>query len=315
LFVNQSISYSPSLFYAVLPTLDSPGVGNVVGAGSDLSLAKQDGYISDTTARLSVGITARSTVTVLGNYRYSTFPGASAGRDYRSYAAGGQYAYTINRNATLHLGYTRRQADYQHSVDGGPVVEHDIDAGVAYRRPLSFSRRTTVDFNVGSAIVNTPLAGGAAPLLATGPAGLQYRVIGSGGLSHDFGRTWKARLAYNRGVGYVEAFRQPIFSDAVNLAIAGFFSRRIDFRANGGVSSGSLNPDYSVAPTPNRFRSYTADARLRVGFTSRWAMYAEYLFYDYGAGAAVVLPAGVPPSLQRNSARAGLALWLPMVKR
>jgi hypothetical protein len=323
LFVNQSVSYSPSLFYSVLPALDSPAVGNVVGAGSDLSVAKQNGYVSDTTTKLSLGVTARSTMTLLGDYQYSTFAVAPGVPAFRSYSAGGQYAYTLSRDATLHLGYVRREAGSLYSGDGHPVVEHDIDAGVDYHRALSFSRRTRIDFNVGSALVGTPTAGGAGQPLPTGSSGpLQYRVIGSGGLSQDFGRTWKARVSYNRGVGYLEAFRQPIFSDALNLGLAGFFSRRVDFSASGGMSLGNLNTAYAAsgasaagAISQNQFRTYTASAKLRYAFASRWATYAEYVFYNYGAGAAVVLPAGVPGSLERNIARAGITWWLPVVKR
>ncbi len=141
-FVNQSFSYSPSLFYALLPALGSPAAGEVVGVGSDLALGKQDGYVSDTTTRLSLGVTSRSSVTLLGSYRYSTFAVVPGESNYRSYSAGGRYSYTVNRDATLHFGYTRRQADFLYSVDGGAVVEHDIDAGVDYHRTLSFSRRT-----------------------------------------------------------------------------------------------------------------------------------------------------------------------------
>jgi hypothetical protein len=315
-FVNQSLSYSPSLFYSLLPVLGSPVVGSVVGAGSDLSLAKQDGYVSDTSTRLSVGVTARSTLTAIGNYRYSTFARASGAGDYRSYSVGGQYAYTLNRDATLHFGYTRREAGYSYTGRGGPAIENDIDAGVAYHRALSFSRRTHFDFNVGTAIVTLPVIGAVAPPQSAGTRGpLQYRVIGTGGLSRDIGRTWKARVSYNRGIGYVEAFPQPILSDAVNLSMAGFFTRRVDLRIGGGMSYGSLDGGNVATPSQNRLSSYTADAKLRLALTSRLAMYAQYLFYKYGAGAAIVLPAGVPPSLDRNSVRIGLTWWLPVVKR
>jgi hypothetical protein len=314
-FFNQSISYLPPLFYSVLPALGAPAAGDVVGAGSDSSLAQQAGYISDTTTSLSVGVTARSSVTVLGNYRAGRFAGVSGPRDYRSYAAGGRYEYTVSRNATLRLGYVRRQANYLSSADGRPVVVHDIDAGVDYHRALSFSRRTRIDFSVGSAVTTAPLNpdGSAGQQQTAGnPGQLQYRAIAKGGLNQDFGRTWKARLSYNRGIGYLEAFRQPILSDAVSLSVGGFFSRRVDFHVNGGVSVGHLG---TAASSQNQFHSYTADSRLRFAFASRWAMYGEYLFYDYGAGAAVVLPSGVPPSLGRNSARVGLTWWLPLVKR
>ncbi len=134
-------------------------------------------------------------------------------------------------------------------------------------------------------------------------------------MSHDFGRTWKARLSYNRGIEYTEAFRQPISSNALNVALGGFFSRRMDFHLNGGLSLGRLDATTLGASGQNQFRSFTGSARLRWALTPLWAMYGEYLYYDYSAGAAVVLPAGVPPSLQRNSARLGLTLWLPVMKR
>src|SRR5204862_2967615 len=115
---------------------------------------------------------------------------------------GGIYQRHISRDATLHLGYVYQEGQFGVQAQARPAAVHNIDAGLDYHRALSFSRRTKIDFATGSTIVNLPAAEGLTS------SQLQYRVTGTAGLTRDMGRTWRARLGYNRGVGFWEAFRE-----------------------------------------------------------------------------------------------------------
>lgn len=304
LFINQSINYSPSYFFSLLSGFGAPAVGDVIGGGSDYSLADLHARVFDTSVSLSHGITSRASLELISSFRDSNFTNASVDRDLRAYGIGGRYLQTLTRNATLRVGYVYREGQYGLIGTRPGTALHDIDAGVDYRRALSLTRRTTLDFNVGSTIINAPLQGSES-------AALQYRVVGNAGLNREIGRTWRATVGYNRGVGFVEGFGQPVFSDTLNASLNGFFSRRVDFSAIGGLSVG----DVGLASSQSGFRTYTASSRVRVAVSSMVALSAEYLYYYYDIGGAVAVPAGVPSSLARNSARVGVSFWLPLLGR
>jgi hypothetical protein len=107
-------------------------------------------------------------------------------------------------------------------------------------------------------------------------------------------------------------FSQPVFSDALTTSVEGFFSRRVDFRASGGVAIGAVGITSNVG---NDFRTYTANTQLRIAINPVWAITGEYLYYKYDFGSAVVSVPVVAQKLDRNSVRLGLTLWLPLVRR
>jgi hypothetical protein len=65
----------------------------------------------------------------------------------------------------------------------------------------------------------------------------------------------------------------------------------------------------------NDFRTYSGTIRLRVALTPVSALFSEYVYYYYDLGSNVTTVPGVPPTLDRNSVRLGLTLWLPLVRR
>ena len=302
LAASQSLTYSPSYFYGVLPSLEPTGSATpVVGQ----ALSDDHAYFSDSAINFSQDLSSRSRLTALAQYRLAKFPDDVTARDLQSYALGGRYGYELSRNTTLHLGYVYRTGEYSYVVSSRPTVVHDLDIGVDYHRPISLSRRTHFDFSVGSSIVSVPNS-------ATTTYTNQLGVVGSATLSRDMGRTWRAQLAYHRGAGFAAGFNEPVFSDAAVASIEGFFSRRVDFHGEGGFSDGSAG---NTSAMGNDFRTYNANVRLRVGITAALAVYGEYLYYSYDVGEAVLTAAGVPKNLDRNSARLGLTLWLPLVRK
>jgi hypothetical protein len=313
--LNQSVSYAPSYSYSLMPGFGSLIPGTAVGGG-DFPLGDQSITVYDTAATASLRVTRRGSIAAVSTYRYSDFGGSGKGTvtGLRSYSVGGRYRYGITRNASLRLGYVYREGQYGYVLAAPATAVHDIDLGVDYRRALSFTRRTSLEFSTGSSLVTVPVAG-------TESNQLQYRIGGDVGLSHEIGRTWRARLAYSRGIGFAEAFAEPIFSNAVNLSITGFFTRRIDFNAYGGLAIGDvgLAAPRSASPLPgvstSQFHAWNASVRVRYAIAPMWAVHGEYLYYSQDFGTANIVPAGVPPVLDRQTLQVGLTLWVPLLRR
>src|SRR5262249_37939686 len=157
----------------------------------------------------------------------------------------------------------------------------NIDTGVDYRHALSFSRHTTVDFSVGSSLVNLPEVGtaGSPRGAAVGRESLQYQATGDLGLSHDIGRSWRARIAYKRRISFVEACGDPVLTSALRVSLDGFAWRRVDLRLSGGATIGDAATTQSVRDS---LHSYDGAIRVRLGMSSVTALYCEYVYYRYG---------------------------------
>ena len=206
----------------------------------------------------------------------------------------------------MHFGYVYREGQYDYAPGSQPTVAHDIDVGVDYHKPLSFSRRTHLDFSVGSSLLNTP----SFDLVQT--RGFKYVLLGNASLTHDMGRTWRARLVYDRGVGFVEGLVGPVVSDGVNSSIDGFLSRRVDFHAVAGFQTGNVG-NTSLPHTD--IRSYNASARLQFALNKTWALFSDFTYYSYSLGAAAIGTGGIPQSLNRNTVRVGLTVWVPLLRK
>jgi hypothetical protein len=303
--LKQTVGYSPAYFYGLMPLLPTSEAGAEALAGGGYAVNALRALVSDTSAGLSKRVSARSSLTAFGSFRHASYSGGENRPPLQSYGIGGRFTRDLSRAATLRLGYTYRNGQYGEAATDRPTIAHDIDVGVDYHRPLSFSRRTRLEFGFGSSIVNTPVED-------SSKAVLEYRVVGNASLSHDMGRTWRTRLAYNRGVGFVAAFGAPVFSDGVNTSIDGFVNRRVDVHVSGGISVGDVGRGNGAA---SKTHSYNGSARFNVALGRAWALFADYLYYDYRLGADVNVVTGVPQSLTRNTARVGLSAWLPLLKR
>ena len=60
------------------------------------------------------------------------------------------------------------------------------------------------------------------------------------------------------------------------------------------------------------FSTATADARVRVALTPRWALTAQYVFYRYDFSQVIDLAAGLEPAVKRNTLRVGVNVWWPL---
>jgi len=85
---------------------------------------------------------------------------------------------------------------------------------------------------------------------------------------------------------------------------------RLAFNSSAGYSDGK-----SALTRSSSYTTYQGTARLKWMLTRAWAMYGEYQYYYYDLRGTLHLLPGVPPSLNRNSVRIGMTLWVPVVGR
>jgi hypothetical protein len=304
--VNQSVSYSPASLFGLFAPAVAPALGDIVAPSDDVHVNNSErSYVYSTTAGFSRNVASATTLSLMSGYSYSDFVGQAPGfTDLRAYDVGGRLNHSIDRRVGFRLGYKFRKAEYS-SVQ--QPVEHTVDIGFDYTRPLSATRKLAVGFTLGPTLIDGPIEG----LISDSSFSRQYRVVGEAFVSRDIGRTWNGRASYRRGVGFVQGLPQPVFSDAFTLQTTGLLSRRTDLDLTAALSSGGAA--LTGASTP--FAMYNADARLRFALNRTLAAYVEYLFYYYDFNQGLQLPPGVPSRLTRNGARIGLTLWVPVRHR
>ncbi len=303
-FADGGIAYAPSYLYRLFASVAPvPAVGDAVATGYAVTDTSSFNY--DLRAGLSQNLTPRTRVIVRGAGRLTDFLHEEqqtfgyGSRDLTTYESGVTLSRGVSRYVNLNVGYTYRRAQY---FTGVYPTEHDVTFALEYERPISRTRRSHVHFGASTVIVDAP-----APGDGSGELRRQYKAAGDVTYVRQFGRTWQAAAAYRRGVGYIEGFDTPVLTDAVNVNVAGLFSRRLDFLASGSYSLG----EPVVAGQLTGFTTYAGDLRMRIALSSTWAVYAEYLYYYYDFGRGF-LPAGVTPQMSRNTVRTGLSLWVPV---
>jgi hypothetical protein len=306
LFAHQSVSYLPDYLFSTVPAFEAPSVTNLVDASTSPMLSKESAYRYNSDARLDHALSPTSSFSFIGRYYYADLARTNDGGDMRAFDIGGRYQRVLSHTMTLHIGYLNRTARYQNSDVAPSVLVHEIDTGIDYHRSLSFSRRTKLQFNAGSAVLNRPVQ-------ASETSGrLQYQVVGQATLDHEIGRSWRARLLYSRSLGFVERLQEPVLADALRASLDGLVSPRIDLQAGGGVSFGQVTNPINNG---NAFRTYQANSRVTVALNSKAAIYTEYAFFFYDLGVLLRTPTGFVQPAYRNSVAVGLTIWRPLVRR
>jgi hypothetical protein len=320
LFANQSVAFAPAYLYGVFPSVALPTVGQSIPAGADYRLSDQRSLSYATSVSLTERISRRDSLSFRAGFSYTDFTGESAALvDMRSYSVGGRYTHPLRRNGSFYAGYNYKQVEYVQTpatvVFGtASPTEHGLDIGMAYDRPISRSRRTTIGFNVGSSVIEGPAGG-----LSIRPPGdteveivRQFRVSGNFSVRHRFGRSWELRGAYDRGSEYIEGLLTPLFTDGATVATEGKLSRKVDFSAIASYSTG-----HSALSTTSAsdFVTYTGEARLKYALDDTWSLYGSYIYYFYDFHDLAQPLAIAYPSLERNGVRGGLTMKFPLKQR
>jgi hypothetical protein len=333
--VGQGVTYLPSNLAGLFaqPVEQEVGAIEILPPASDYALYtdRYTNYL--TSATVDQKISRRGSLSFDANYAYVDYvnPNPLFGlEDMPSYHAGGHYSYQLARNKAINFGYGYGNASY--SAGLRPISQHSVDVGMTYQRRLSGTRMTTFQFSVGSttfggsslelvplsdatgAIASVDPTASTAPGLVppTSDTGRQYGVTGSVQVATQIGRSWTANGSYQRGLSYVDGLRDATFGDSITLAANGFVDRRIDLTASVSYSKGNF--PLAEENAPSGYSTYSTNIRARLALTGSWAAYLDYLYYFYDFESRVPLPLGVPPGMTRNSIRAGLTLWVPIMR-
>jgi hypothetical protein len=289
-------SFSPYYALGLLPSTGAPievGDGNLAPQPVNSIINRRETITYGGGVQLERSLGARSTMTL--NYGIHTIDFNEESRKQSAQSAGAHYRHSVSKALGWKVGYERSDASF--GVGGDAVVNHQIDAGLDFLKPLSLTRRTSMTFSVG-------------PSLLQQNNSRQIRVVGDLALNHEIGRTWAARATYHRGVGMVAGLNSAVFSNGVGAALEGLLSQRLDFSAMGSYSTG----EFAITGAANNYDTYQASVRLRAALQRATAVYVEYVAYRYQFDSRVDLPLGIPGRLFRQGLRTGLTLWLPLIR-
>jgi len=306
LFVNQAASYSPTYIYALLPADTNITVGDARTTSPDFTVNDLESYLYQTSASLQKTFSPRRNLTVGGDYGYTDRLNESAlWRDIDSYGARGMYSEKVGRNTALTGELRYRSGEFGYGGDG-TTTEVATNIGVDYSRRLSATRRLSLRANVGVSASDLPES-------TTHVVGFQrqYRTIGETTLIYQFGRSWQMRTDVRRGVEYLADLPEPVFANGLGIGVDGLLSQRVDFAASVGYSSGAS----ILTQNSLEYDTYAGNAKVRYALNRTLALYVQYLYYYYVFRGNSALLAGIPSGLERNGARAGLTLWLPVLRK
>jgi hypothetical protein len=232
-------------------------------------------------------------------YGYGTTSTTSGLFDIRRKNYGGSLQYAIGKGLSLRAGYAESEGGYGESqVRVGR--SHSFDGGIDFNRSLSISRHLVLAFNTGAVAIND---GRTTRYLLTG--------IGSVQLSREIGRTWFAGIGYGRDAYFSDTLQEPVLSDAVRGSFGGLISRALQFQSGITSSTGHVG----LSKSSNRFLNYTARAGLRLAFTRHIGIGLDYFYDHYEFGGDVSLPIGLLRARDRQSIRASLDFWTPLMSQ
>lgn len=293
---NVAASYEPLSVLSLFPDMFGSGVPSLP---TDYELAGSAESYMITTANVGLSHSLSRASSVSFGYTHGrSAPTESRGeQSYRGVQAG--YDHELARGLSLRLGYARSVGQYPQATDGERTVQNQtIDAGVDFTRTLSFSRRTSLAFSTGSAIISDSGA-------------TRYDVVGSASLNHEIGRTWTADLSYTRQVDFLAVVREPAFSDSLSATLEGLIARRLSARASAGASRGTIG----LSDITNRYRATQASAGIQVALARSVGLQLDYIYYRYRFDSGAFLPAALGTRLARHAVQASVSLWAPLFHR
>jgi hypothetical protein len=295
LFAGGRASYQPYSLVPMFPALLNARGATVVDQDFTFSTVHYASYAA--VSGFNHQLTPRTSFSLSSDYQISQASGAT---QFTSWDAGGQLLHNLTRDLNFRTGYRYVTARYAHF--DRRAVSHIIDTGVDYRHALSRSRRTFVSFSTGVS----------ADTDYSEYRTTHFRGIGSAQLTHEIGRTWFTAAAYSRGVDYAEAWPEPIFGDTGSLVLSGLITRRLELST--GVYAMRGNGEFSPS-SGSSFHTYYVNAGLSYAFTRFLSAGASYAYYNHWFDDSVLLAAGYPRHLSRQSVRAYVSLWAPLFER
>src|SRR6185503_1381970 len=116
---------------------------------------------------------------------------------------------------------------------------------------------------------------------------------------------------YNRDASFVAVLQKPVYSDAVSATFGGLINRRVHVATAIGYARGRVGFERNE----NGFNTAYANTSLTYGIGRNVGLGLSYSNYRSDFGPAVLLPEGLFSHLNRQSVRAFVTLWAPLIQR
>lgn len=295
---SANVADQPVTISSLLPGLGA-GIG---GGGAALPIDYVPGAESvshlSRDARVQIAQELTRSTSLSGSYNYRHVEVSSGEFERTSQFAAVGISQRLTRDLSFRLGYGRGLSTAALGAATGDYGNHSIDAGIDFSRPLSLSRRTTLDIRTGS----TALSDGVFT---------RYALTGAATLNHEIGRSWRMALGYARQADFLETMRAPAFGDTATFSLGGLINRRIEFRSSLGAALGTIG----LGPEASDYRAYSGRAGLVVGLTRFLGMRVDYSYDRYTFDDVTVIPTSLVGDIQRHSLRATVELWAPVFYR
>jgi hypothetical protein len=282
--------------------LFSTGLAELPAVASDDASVAMAARRYSTSASFAQEIGVRFALTAEATAVYTTVNGGAA--TLRQNIGLARLTYRLTRDVGIIGGYRGQQGAYRFAAGGGPtrVDVHDIDLGLAYDRPLSFSRRTRMGFSVRPVAIRD-LQG----------RSMRYAVGGEARVNRELGRTWQGTAGFSRGVTFVDGFTAPFFGDTIAVSVSGNLQRRVAVTLGGDYWSGRATPSAGGEAAADRSRRATATGRIDIALSPTAVFIAEYRYFHSRFDAAAVPVIGLARQIDRSSLRVGVDVRLPLL--
>jgi hypothetical protein len=306
LLANQSAAFSPSSIYGLFPSSDPLEPGNPGITAPNYTVGDFESYVYTTMVSLTRAVGRRNRLSATGEFAYTDrVRETETWSDINAYSVSGRYSRNTTRNTAISSGLRYRSGEFAYR-GGGVSTELALDVGVDYTRPISATRRATLNVNMG-------VSGADYPGNLLGVIGFQrrYRVVGDGAFSIPLSQGWAANASVRRGVQYESNLPTPVVNNAVRAFVTGLLTRRLDVL----VSAGYARAESILNAETLSFDSYTGEIGVRYAVSRTIALNAGYLYYYYDVERGVLLAPGMPPNLERHGVRAGFTFWKSALRR
>jgi hypothetical protein len=249
--------------------------------------------------RTSVDVSQTLTQNLTGSVGYTyyvvDYPNQQSG--YAAHSILGRLTYQFTKSLSVHGGYLRTSTDYEDDTLDGRYGGGTIDAGVAFGKALSLTRRTSLEFSTGLSGINNY-------------GDTRYFFTGSVALGHEIGRSWTMTVGARRSADFYQTFGEPVISSSANAGVSGLLNRRVQVGAQGGWSSGTVG----ISGVVPQFDAWTAGGSMRVAVARGAGLSFQYTFFDYvfdDNGAP--LPIGTQPEMRNQSVRVSFDWMMPLI--
>ena len=294
----QNYSFAPYNLRSLSPTLFDSPVGQLSLIEDDAGVATRRYTRLSTSAGASQAFQLTRRSSLILDYDYTRAHITSRSSDFETNRAGGTFRQSVTQTLGYHIGYNYRRTEYPSTGDRRQLDMHEADIGLDFNKALSLTRRTTLSMSTGSSAYEVDNR-------------QRYRVTGNARLNREIGRTWTATLAYDRNVGFVDTFDDPVLFDSVTAGIGGLFMRRLQFSASTGVSNGTIG----LTGSNNGYRTYSDNVSLTTSLTRNIAIGTSYFYYRSRFESGAVVPEVLARQFDRQGVRAYLTIWAPLFSR